>query len=280
MNTVIETKGLTKHYVMGSQTVRALDGVDLKVRQGEFVSIMGASGSGKSTLMNVLGCLDEPTSGTYVLDGADVSSLSRDAYADIRNQRIGFVFQGYNLLSRTTAVENVELPLFYNHDVPPDDARQAAVEALKRVGLGDRLDHVPNEMSGGQQQRVAIARALVNRPSLILADEPTGNLDSRTSLEIMALFQELNDQGITVVLVTHEPDIAEYTRRIVVMRDGRIVSDKKIWDRRSASADLAAARGAAGTVGVPPTGAASANGDARATAGLAASAALGTGGQS
>ncbi len=253
MNAVIETKALTKHYVMGAQTVRALDGVDLKVKRGEFVSIMGASGSGKSTLMNVLGCLDEPTGGTYLLDGEDISSLSRDAYADIRNQRIGFVFQGYNLLSRTTAVENVELPLFYNHGVHPDDARKAAIGALEQVGLADRMDHVPNELSGGQQQRVAIARALVNKPSLILADEPTGNLDSRTSLEIMTLFQELNDQGITVVLVTHEPDIAEYTRRIVMMRDGLIVSDRQVWDRRSASADLAITRSAAGILGIPPT---------------------------
>ncbi len=267
MNAVIETKALKKHYVMSAQTVRALDGVDLKVKTGEFVSIMGASGSGKSTLMNVLGCLDEPTSGTYLLDGKDISSLSRDAYADIRNQRIGFVFQGYNLLSRTTAVENVELPLFYNHSVDPGDARKAAVEALERVGLGDRLDHVPNEMSGGQQQRVAIARALVNKPSLILADEPTGNLDSRTSLEIMALFQELNEQGITVVLVTHEPDIAEYTKRIVMMRDGLIVSDKQVWDRRAATADLANTRVAAGTVGVPPapaSGPAAVGGESRA----------------
>jgi len=266
MNAVIETRALTKHYVMSAQTVRALDGVDLTVKTGEFVSIMGASGSGKSTLMNVLGCLDEPTSGTYLLDGRDISSLTRDAYADIRNQRIGFVFQGYNLLSRTTAVENVELPLFYNHSVHPDDARKAAIEALKRVGLGDRLNHVPNEMSGGQQQRVAIARALVNSPSLILADEPTGNLDSRTSLEIMALFQELNDQGITVVLVTHEPDIAEYTKRIVMMRDGVIVSDKQVWDRRTAHVDLANTREAAATV-------------VALAAGLDASAPLGAGGQ-
>jgi len=228
MNAVIETRTLTKHYVMEAQTVRALDGVDLKIRSGEFVSIMGASGSGKSTLMNVLGCLDEPTSGTYLLDGQNISSLSRDAYADIRNARIGFVFQGYNLLSRTTAVENVELPLFYNRGVHPDDARKAAIDALERVGLSERMDHVPNELSGGQQQRVAIARALVNKPSLILADEPTGNLDSKTSLEIMVLFQELNDQGITIVLVTHEPEIAEYTRRIVMMRDGLVVSDKQV----------------------------------------------------
>jgi putative ABC transport system ATP-binding protein len=245
MTPVIGIKGLTKHYQMGEMVVEALRGVDLTVRSGEFVAVMGASGSGKSTLLNVLGCLDEPTGGTYMLDGTDVSSLTRDDYADIRNERIGFVFQGYNLLSRTTAVENVELPLFYNHKVRPEAARAAAVEALEKVGLGDRMSHEPNEMSGGQQQRVAIARALVNRPSIILADEPTGNLDSRTSLEIMALLQELNDSGITIVLVTHESDISEYTKRIVVMRDGRLICDKPVWDRRNARRDLKAASGAA-----------------------------------
>ncbi len=238
MRPVIETKSLTKDYVMGELIVRALRGVDFKVAAGEFVSIMGASGSGKSTLMNVLGCLDEPTSGDYYLDGADVSGLTRDQYAEIRNQRLGFVFQTYNLLARTSALDNVELPLFYDHSSRIDDPRASAIEALERVGLADRLDHEPNELSGGQQQRVAIARALVNRPSIILADEPTGNLDSRTSVDVMSVFQDLNDQGITILLVTHEPDIAEYTKRIIVMRDGRIVGDRPVWDRRSATKDL------------------------------------------
>jgi putative ABC transport system ATP-binding protein len=240
MRAVIKSTGLTKHYRMGELVVEALCGVDLTVRSGEFVSIMGASGSGKSTLLNVLGCLDKPTSGDYLLDDVDVSGLSRDEYADIRNQRIGFVFQGYNLLSRTTAAENVGLPLFYSHSVSASDTRKAAVAALDQVGLGDRVNHEPNEMSGGEQQRVAIARALVNNPSIILADEPTGNLDSRTSLEVMAVLQNLNDQGITILLVTHEPDIAEYTKRIITMRDGSIVSDRPVWDRRTARVDLLA----------------------------------------
>ena len=235
---IIEARAVTKDYHMGEVVVRALCGVDVTVSGGEMVAVMGASGSGKSTLMNVLGCLDQPTSGEYFLDGADVSKLSRDEYAEIRNQRIGFVFQTYNLLARTSALENVELPLFYDRAQRIKDPRSSAVEALKRVGLGDRLDHEPSELSGGEQQRVAIARALVNNPSIILADEPTGNLDSRTSVDVMSVFQELNDQGITVVLVTHEPDIAQYSKRIVVMRDGRIVSDRQVWDRRSAKRDL------------------------------------------
>jgi len=236
---VIETRGITKDYQMGEVCVRALRGVDLAVSRGELVAIMGASGSGKSTLMNVLGCLDQPTSGEYFLDGADVSKLSRDEYARIRNHRIGFVFQTYNLLARTSAIENVELPLFYDHESRIADPHGSALKALERVGLGDRLRHVPSELSGGEQQRVALARALVNNPSLILADEPTGNLDSRTSIDVMSLFQELNDQGITVVLVTHEPEIAEYAKRIIVMRDGRIVNDRQVWDRRNAARDLA-----------------------------------------
>jgi putative ABC transport system ATP-binding protein len=199
---------------------------------------MGASGSGKSTLMNLLGCLDTPTSGTYLLDGVRVEGLDRNALAAIRNQKIGFVFQGFNLLPRTSAVENVELPMLYDRSGRKRDTRQLAVAALERVGLSDRLDHQPSELSGGQQQRVAIARALVTEPALILADEPTGNLDTRTSTEVMALFQELNDQGITIVLVTHEPDIAAYAKRIVEVRDGRILRDELVKNRRSAAADL------------------------------------------
>jgi len=224
---------------MGELVVRALCGVDLTVHKGEFVAIMGASGSGKSTLMNLVGCLDTATSGDYLLDGTDVSQLTRDQYAEIRNHRIGFVFQGYNLLSRTSAVDNVELPLFYDHSGRIEDSRGSAIRALERVGLGDRVDHEPNELSGGEQQRVSIARALVNEPAIILADEPTGNLDSRTSVDVMTVFQELNDQGITILLVTHEPDIAEYTKRIVVLRDGRIISDREVARRRDARADLA-----------------------------------------
>lgn len=238
METVIEARGVTKDYRMGEVVVRALRGVDLDVRRGEFVAIMGASGSGKSTLLNVFGCLDQPSSGTYRLDGLDVSQLSGDQYAEIRNQRIGFVFQTYNLLARTSALENVELPLFYDHGDRIKDHRGSAIRALERVGLSDRLEHVPSELSGGEQQRVALARALVNNPSIILADEPTGNLDSRTSVDVLSVFQELNDQGVTIIIVTHEPDIAQYTKRIVVMRDGTIVGDRQVWDGRSAAKDL------------------------------------------
>jgi len=225
---------------MGEVVVRALRGVDLTVQRGEFVAIMGASGSGKSTLMNLVGCLDTATSGDYFLDGTDVSQLTRDQYAEIRNHRIGFVFQGYNLLPRTSAVDNVELPLFYDHSGRIEDPRGSAIRALERVGLGDRINHEPNELSGGEQQRVSIARAMVNEPAMILADEPTGNLDSRTSVDVMTVFQELNDQGITILLVTHEPDIAEYTKRIVVLRDGHIISDREVATRRNARSDLAA----------------------------------------
>jgi putative ABC transport system ATP-binding protein len=239
MTPVIETRGVTKEYRMGEIVVRALRGIDLTVEPGEFVSIMGASGSGKSTLMNLLGCLDTATAGDYFLDGTDVSKLSRDQYAEIRNHRIGFVFQGYNLLPRTSAVDNVELPLFYDHSGRIEDSRGSAVRALERVGLGDRIDHEPSELSGGEQQRVSIARALVNEPAIILADEPTGNLDSRTSVDVMTLFQELNEQGITVLLVTHEQDIASYTKRVITLRDGCITSDRLVTDRRNAAADLA-----------------------------------------
>jgi putative ABC transport system ATP-binding protein len=218
---------LRRVYGSGDAEVRALDGVDLKVRRGEFVALMGPSGSGKSTLMNILGCLDRPNDGHYFLDGEDVGVLTRTELAEVRNQAIGFVFQSYNLLPRLTAVKNVMLPLLYNLDQHPgaDERFERAVAALKAVGLGDRLYHRPNEMSGGQQQRVAIARALINRPSIILADEPTGNLDTQSSEEIMDLLHELHDGGATIVMVTHEPDIAGHAQRVVCMRDGKIVSD-------------------------------------------------------
>ncbi len=238
MDKIIETKNLTKTYQMGDVAVQALRGIDLSVAPGEFVAIMGASGSGKSTLMNLLGCLDQPSSGEYWLDGINVNQLSKNEYADIRNQKIGFVFQGFNLLSRTSALENVELPLFYDRTRRVSNPKQAAIEALERVGLGDRIDHEPSQLSGGQQQRVAIARALVTQPALILADEPTGNLDTKTSYDIMALFQELNEQGITIILVTHEKDISEYAKRIVTMRDGLILDDSAIQNRRSAKSEL------------------------------------------
>ena len=235
MEPVIKTRELKKTYVMGDVQVHALRGGDLQVMPGEFVAIMGASGSGKSTLMNLLGCLDEPTEGSYHLDGQDVAGLSSREYADIRNTRVGFVFQGFNLLARTSALENVELPLLYDRSGRIPDPIAAAKAALDRVGLSDRMDHEPNQLSGGQQQRVAIARALVNNPALILADEPTGNLDSRTSVEILAVLQELNEQGITVVLVTHETDVARYAKRIIRMRDGRVVEDRNVKDRLSAT---------------------------------------------
>ncbi|MDX9857885.1 MAG: ABC transporter ATP-binding protein [candidate division Zixibacteria bacterium] len=240
MAPVIETHALIRTFQIGDIAVRALRGIDLVIQPGEFVAIMGASGSGKSTLMNLLGCLDTPTSGQYILDGERVDRLSRTQRADVRNRKIGFVFQGFNLLSRTSALENVELPLFYNRHNGIKHNRTAAAEALARVGLGDRLDHTPNQLSGGQQQRVAIARALVNKPSILLADEPTGNLDSATSVEIVALFQDLNEAGVTVILVTHERDIAQYTRRMVALRDGLIVRDEPVNGRRDARADLAA----------------------------------------
>ena len=221
---LIRLEDVVKTYVMGDVEVKAMRGVSLSVRQGEFTAIMGASGSGKSTLMNIVGCLDRPTSGRYLLDGNEVSRLSTESLAEVRNRTIGFVFQNFNLLSRTNALENVELPLLYA-GVSTAERHRRAAESLEKVGLADRAHHHPNQMSGGQQQRVAIARALVNRPRVLLADEPTGNLDSRTSAEVMALFQELGVTGITVVLVTHEQDVAQYASRIVVMRDGRVLSD-------------------------------------------------------
>ncbi|MNR81220.1 Macrolide export ATP-binding/permease protein MacB [compost metagenome] len=219
-------EGITKVYGEGETTVHALRGASLTIDEGEFVAVMGPSGSGKSTLMNIIGCLDQPSDGSYVLGGKDVSTLDASALAEIRNQLLGFVFQSFNLLPRTSAVENVELPMVYA-GVPARERRERAIEALGRVGLGNRLDHRPNQLSGGQQQRVAIARAIVNRPRVIVADEPTGALDSRTSLEIMALFQELVASGMTVVLVTHEPDIAAYAGRLLIVRDGAIVSDER-----------------------------------------------------
>jgi putative ABC transport system ATP-binding protein len=235
---VIETRQVTKTYESGSNSVHALRGIDLTVRRGEFIAVMGTSGSGKSTLMNVLGCLDTPTSGSYLLDGVHVETLNKNELAAIRNQKIGFVFQGFNLLARTSAVENVQLPLLYDRSGKKRDTHALAIKALESVGLGERVDHEPSELSGGQQQRVAIARALVTEPAIILADEPTGNLDSHTSVEVMALFQSLNDQGITIVLVTHEPDIAVYAKRIVEFRDGNVRRDEIVKDRRNAAADL------------------------------------------
>jgi putative ABC transport system ATP-binding protein len=223
---VIDTRDLHKIYHLGSVEVAAVNGVTLRVDRGEFVAIMGHSGSGKSTFMNLIGCLDRPTSGAYFLEGEDVSHLSGDALAEIRNRRLGFVFQGFNLLSRTTAIENVELPMLYA-GMPEDERRRRSLDALKMVGLADRADHAPSELSGGQQQRVAIARALVNDPSVILADEPTGNLDSRSTKDILSVFKDLNTQrGITIVMVTHEPDVAAWTRRTVMFRDGVVIEDR------------------------------------------------------
>lgn len=236
---LVSLRDIYRIYSSGEVEVRALDGVDLEIHQGEFLAIMGPSGSGKSTLMNLLGCLDRPTSGAYFLAGTDVSKLDQSDLAVVRNWHLGFVFQNFNLLSRTSALENVELPLIYR-GVHARERHSRAKRALERVGLGARIDHHPSQLSGGQQQRVAIARALVTEPKIILADEPTGNLDSHTSIEVMALFQELGSQGITVALVTHEPDIAEYATRVVVVRDGRIVTDRK-QDARHASTDLQSA---------------------------------------
>ncbi len=232
---ILEIKELKREFVMGSETVHALRGISFDVQAGEFVTIMGSSGSGKTTLLNILGCLDKPSIGDYFLDGVSVKTLSRDELAQLRNHKIGFVFQAYNLLPRTTALENVELPLLYNKDVSASERRERAIHALEQVKLADRHDHTPSQLSGGQQQRVAIARALVNEPVMILADEATGNLDSRTSYEIMALMQELNaTQGKTIVFVTHEPDIASFSSRTIQLRDGRIQKDTKIEVKRSA----------------------------------------------
>ena len=251
---VIELRGVKREYRMenrrGAQAnddvvVRALRGIDFSAEAGEFVSVMGPSGSGKSTLMNILGCLDKPSSGTYLLDGIETSSSDSDTFAYIRNRKIGFVFQSFNLLARTTALENVELPLFYRRREKNEQKqstrqrRERAMAALKEVGLDQRMDHFPSQLSGGQQQRVAIARAMVNDPAFILADEPTGNLDSGMALEIMGLFQELNNQGKTIIMVTHEPELAVYTKRIITLRDGELVSDRQVTDRRNAQEDLA-----------------------------------------
>jgi putative ABC transport system ATP-binding protein len=242
---IVSVRSLAKEYRMGDVTLQALRGVDLDIAPGEFVAVSGPSGSGKSTLMNILGCLDVPTAGTYVLGGQPVQALSRDELSRVRGTRLGFVFQSFNLLSRTSAVENVELPLMYRRDLSPAEIRRRALEALAAVGLSERAHHHPNQLSGGQQQRVAIARSMVNDPVVILADEPTGNLDTRTSVEIMALFQGLNTKGITVVLVTHEPDIAAFADRLVVVRDGRIVKNAVNPEPRDARAALA---------GLPPAG--------------------------
>jgi putative ABC transport system ATP-binding protein len=238
---VIATRQLVKTFVVGDHQVRALRGVDIDVPRGEFLAVTGPSGSGKSTFMHIVGCLDRPTSGQYLLDGQDVSTMSKNELAEVRNRRIGFVFQGFNLLSRTTALDNVELPMLYSGKTQKTAERhKLAGEMLAAVGLGDRLTHFPNQLSGGQQQRVALARALINNPSIRLADEPTGNLDTRTSIEVMGLFQRLNEErGITVVLITHEHDIAEYGTRIVSFRDGHIVNDRKVARRRTAAEELA-----------------------------------------
>jgi putative ABC transport system ATP-binding protein len=240
MAPVVQIKDIHKIYESGEVPVHAVRGVSLEIQRGEFVALMGASGSGKSTLMNMLGCLDRPTRGTYLLDGIDIAQLDRNELADLRNQKLGFVFQGFNLLSRTTALENVELPMLYGrhrkHSM--EEIRERAVHCLEIVGLANRADHFPNQLSGGQQQRVAIARGLVNSPQVLLADEPTGNLDSRTSVEVMGVFQKLNDQGITIVMVTHELDIASYCKRNLILRDGVVVRDEPTRDRLIAEVEM------------------------------------------
>lgn len=236
---IIRIENLKREFIMGNETVRALKGISFSVEEGEFVTIMGTSGSGKSTLLNILGCLDQPTAGSYEIDHVPVSNLSKNELAHLRNEKIGFIFQSYNLLPRTTALENVELPLMYNASVSSRERRERALEALRLVGLSQRLHHTPNQLSGGQQQRVAIARALVNNPVLILADEATGNLDTRTSYEIMALFQELNTKGKTIAFVTHEPDIALFSKRTIVLRDGYITKDYPVETIADAAQALA-----------------------------------------
>jgi putative ABC transport system ATP-binding protein len=236
---VVKLENFSKVYIGSEVEVHAVRNVSLEIQPGEFVAIMGASGSGKSTMLNTLGCLDRPTSGKYFLDGVDIGTLDRNELADLRNQKIGFVFQGFNLLSRTTALENVELPMMYARPAMfSGEQRERALQALERVGLADRAEHHPAQLSGGQQQRVDIARALVNNPSLLLADEPTGNLDSSTSIEIMGIFQTLNQRGMTVVMVTHELDIARYTQRMVIMRDGQIMRDEAVNNRLTAAEEL------------------------------------------
>lgn len=239
MKNLIEIINLKKDYYVGEVTVHALKGVNLAVSEGEFLAIMGASGSGKSTMLNIMGCLDKPTSGNYILDGVNISSLTRNDLASYRNRKLGFVFQTYNLLPRTSALDNVELPLLYNSSIKSKERRERAINALESVGLADRMDHKPNQLSGGQQQRVAIARSLVNDPVVILADEATGNLDTRTSYEIMALFQELNNKGKTIVFVTHEPDIAKCTTRNIIFKDGLILRETVVKERTNAAEMLA-----------------------------------------
>jgi len=236
---IIKIEDLKREFVMGTETVHALRGISFGINEGEFVTIMGSSGSGKSTLLNILGCLDQPTDGTYEIDGLKVKDLSRNELATIRNEKIGFIFQSYNLLPRTSALENVELPLLYTSNVSTAERRERAIKALEMVGLGDRMDHTPSQLSGGQQQRVAIARSLVNNPVMILADEATGNLDSRTSYEIMSLFQDLNKQGITITFVTHESDIAAFSKRTIILKDGNIIQDHENNKVLSAAEQLA-----------------------------------------
>lgn len=236
---IIKIKDLKREFTMGNEIVHALRGISFSITEGEFVTIMGSSGSGKSTMLNILGCLDQPTSGLYEIDGVSVKDLNRNQLATIRNEKIGFIFQSYNLLARTSALENVELPLLYNSRVSTEERKERAIKALEMVGLSDRMDHTPSQLSGGQQQRVAIARSLVNNPVMILADEATGNLDTRTSYEIMSLFQELNEKGITITFVTHEPDIAEFSNRTIVLKDGHIIQDHKNNKVLSAAEQLA-----------------------------------------
>lgn len=236
---IIEVSGVRKDFHVGEIVVHALRGIDLTIEQGEFVAIMGTSGSGKSTMLNILGCLDRPTAGKYFLDGESVAEMSKNELAGFRNKKLGFVFQAYNLLPRTSAIENVELPLFYNSEISAKQRREIASHALELVGLADRMHHTPNQLSGGQQQRVAIARSLVNDPVVIFADEATGNLDTRTSYEVMSLFQDLNEKGKTIVFVTHEPDIARFTTRNVVFRDGQIIKEQQIENRSMARELLA-----------------------------------------
>ena len=239
---IIDIRDMKRNFLMGNETVHALKGINLTIREGEFVTIMGPSGSGKSTLLNILGCLDRPSSGDYILDGISVKDMSKNDLAHIRNTKIGFIFQSYNLLARTSAIENVELPLMYNPKVSAKERRERAIEALISVGLEKRLNPLPSELSGGQQQRVAIARSLVNNPVILLADEATGNLDTKTSYEVMELFQRLNDQGSTIGFVTHEDDIAQFSKRTVVLKDGHIISDKEVTDRLNAKEQLAQLR--------------------------------------